>query len=269
MLIFLCICALLVILYLLALRGRTGHTGLACLQGYSYAHRGLHSDGIPENSMAAFRAAVEQGYGSELDIHLMCDGNLAVIHDSSLKRTAGLDVRIEDLTAEKLSSYCLQGTEEKIPLFSQVLQLYAGKAPLIIELKPERDNCEALVDAAVKAMEGYEGVWCMESFDPRCIHLLRKKYPHIIRGQLSENFIRSKTSPVSLPLRWAMTHLLPNFLTRPDFIAYKYADRKILSVALCRKFWKLQGVSWTLRSQKEYDLAVKEGYLPIFENFLP
>ena len=87
--------------WLLSLRGRKGHPGMAALRGTSYAHRGLHGSGVPENSMKAFRLAFERGYGLELDLHLMKDGNLAVIHDSSLKRTAGKDVRIEDLTAEE------------------------------------------------------------------------------------------------------------------------------------------------------------------------
>ena len=78
-------------LFLGALRCRAGHPGLKALQGHAYAHRGLHSKGIPENSMAAFRAALDHGYGIELDIHLMKDCNLAVIHDGSLKRTAGVD----------------------------------------------------------------------------------------------------------------------------------------------------------------------------------
>ena len=81
-------------LYALSVQGRTGHPGLESLKGWKYAHRGLHDDALPENSMAAFRAALEAGYGIELDIHLMKDGKLAVIHDTSLKRTAGADVKI-------------------------------------------------------------------------------------------------------------------------------------------------------------------------------
>ena len=82
---------------LLTLRGRTGHPGLEALRGWGYAHRGLHGDGVPENSMAAFKAALDHGYGIELDIHLLKDGNLAVIHDASLKRTAGADVELVPL----------------------------------------------------------------------------------------------------------------------------------------------------------------------------
>ena len=105
---------LLVIVYLLLLLPRLGHPGWEKLAGFRYAHRGLHNKdkGIPENSMAAFRAALEKGYGIELDIHLMKDGNLAVIHDSSLKRTADADVMIEDLTTEELDHYHLDGTDE-------------------------------------------------------------------------------------------------------------------------------------------------------------
>ena len=84
-------------LYALAVRGRTGHPGLQALKGWRYAHRGLHGNGIPENSMAAFRAALEHGFGIELDVHLLKDGTLAIMHDHDLKRTTGLEGKIEDL----------------------------------------------------------------------------------------------------------------------------------------------------------------------------
>lgn len=260
---------LLAVLYLLSLMGRTGHKGLQALQGWSYAHRGLHGNGLPENSMAAFRAALDHGYGIELDVHLMADGNLAVIHDSSLRRTAGADVSIEDLTAQDLSGYRLENTEETIPLFSQVLELYAGKAPLIIELKTERKNHDALVAAVKKIMADYLGEYCVESFDPFCVHALKKLWPEAIRGQLSEDFLKTNPKYLPRPLQFVMTFLLTSFLTRPDFIAYRYADRKNLSLTLSRKLWRLQGVTWTIKTQAEYDTAVREGYLPIFEDFMP
>lgn len=255
--------------YLMALRGRTGHPGLKELQGWSYAHRGLHGNGVPENSMAAFRKALEHGYGIELDIHLMKDGNLAVIHDASLKRTAGADVNITDLTTADLADYTLEGTEERIPTFAQLLQLYAGQAPLIIELKADGNNHQALVDAAVAAMEGYEGPWCMESFDPRCLFYLKKNHPQVIRGQLTENFFHSNY-PLHPALKFVMKHNLTNFLTVPDFVAYKFADRKdTLSNFLCRRVWDMQGVSWTLKNPHEHEAAVREGWLPIFEDYTP
>jgi len=260
------IATLLVGLYVLSTQGRVGHPGLAALRGWKYAHRGLHDEELPENSMGAFRAALENGYGIELDIHLMKDGNLAVIHDTSLLRTAGADVKITDLTTEDLPNYPL-ANGELIPTFDQVLELFAGKAPLIIELK-EDGNSKALVDAAVKAMEGYDGPYCMESFDPRCVYILKKKYPHIVRGQLTEDYFHSR-SKLPAPLKWALKHQVLNFLTMPDFVAYKYRDLNTISNILVRKFWGVAGVTWTLQTQEEFDDAVQNGWIPIFENFKP
>ena len=255
-------------LYALATRCRKGHPGLSQLRGWRYAHRGLHGHGAPENSLAAFRRAVEGGYGMELDIHLLKDGNLAVLHDHSLKRTAGADVNIEDLTTEELNHYRLEGTDEPIPLFSQVLELVAGRTPLIVELKSTTANFAALCDAATRMLDGYEGVYCIESFDPRCIGWLKKHRPQLIRGQLAENFLRAKggIKPIfKVLMSWQLTH----FLTMPDFVAFKYRDRKNLGTFLSRHLWGAQGVSWTIKTQQELRTAEKEGWIPIFEDFTP
>ena len=218
--------------------------------------------------MAAFRAALEHGYGIELDIHLMKDGNLAVIHDSSLKRTAGADVKIEELSLEDLDLYRLEGTEERIPLFRDVLALYAGKAPMIIELKADGNNHAALCKAVCDLLVDYQGVYCIESFDPRCILWLRQNQPNIIRGQLSEDYFKSK-APLPGVLKFILTNQMENFLAEPDFVAYCWSDRGHFSNFLVRKLWGVQGVTWTLRSQEEYDAAVADGWIPIFENFEP
>lgn len=259
-------CLFLICLYIFCLGGRTGHSRLPELRNFVYAHRGLHNETRPENSMAAFRAAWEHGYGVELDIHLMKDGNLAVIHDSNLQRVAGADVAIEDLTVADLANYTLCGSGEHIPLFSQVLELYRGKAPLIVELKCVRGNAKPLCEAACKLLDQYDGLYCVESFDPRVTRWLRKNRPDIIRGQLSENWMKSA---VKLPwiLKAVMTYHISNIYTRPDFIAYKYADRRVFGTDLCRKFWNIQGVSWTIQTKEEFEIAVEEGWIPIFEGF--
>ena len=254
---------------ILAVMGRQNHPGLKGLQGWSYAHRGLHRPGVPENSMAAFKAALDGGFGIELDIHLTKDGDLAVIHDTSLKRTAGVDVKITDLTVAELGNYHLEGTEETIPTFHQVLDLFAGKAPLIIELKADGNNQEQLVDTAVAAMKGYNGPWCMESFDPRCVYFLKKKHPDVIRGQLAENFF-DDNSNLSWTIKFLLSNNLLNFMTQPDFVAYRFDHRNSTPMnTVWKKIWKLQSVTWTIRSMEDYHTAVAEGWLPIFENFIP
>ena len=260
---------LLTLLLLLATRCRRNHPGMEALQGWAYAHRGLHSPGIPENSMAAFRLALQEGYGVELDIHLLKDGSLGVIHDSLLSRTAGREGHVEDLTREELNTVFLEGTQETAPELQQVLALFDGKAPLIIELKPWGDNWQALTETACRRLKGYEGVYCLESFDPRCIRYLRKHHPELIRGQLAENFLKS-SGTMPYPLKLLLTHNLLNFLTLPDFIAYRFDHRKDTCANwLCRRLWKTQGVSWTIRRREDYDTAVREGWLPIFEGFSP
>lgn len=258
----------LVILWLLSLRGRTGHPDLDKLRGWNYAHRGLHDEIRPENSMAAFRAALEAGYGIELDVHLLKDGNLAVMHDSALQRTTSRPGKIEDLTTAQLSQYPLENSAETIPEFRQVLDLFQGKAPMIIELKSDGHNYSALCEAVCAILNNYEGVYCLESFDPRCVLWLRKHRPDLLRGQLAENFLALKTG-LPFPIRFAMTTNITSFLTRPDFIAFKFQDRHRIGVNLCRRLYRIQGVAWTLQTRQEYEEAVKEGWIPIFENFNP
>lgn len=240
------------------------------MRQFVYAHRGLHDKPtVPENSMAAFRRAVERGYGSELDIHLMKDGNLAVIHDASLKRTAGTDVRIEDLTAEDLHRYVLEDSAEHIPLFQEVLELYAGRAPLIVELKPERGNHKELAAAAAELLDGYTGAYCIESFDPRAVAWFRRHRPDVCRGQLSQNFMQHPEGVKSPVLRFLLTHLLLNVLSRPDFVAYRVEDRNLWSYRLHRTVHRPHTAWWTLQRAEELQTARRENAAGIFECFEP
>ena len=267
--IFLGFTSVLFALYILSTMCRRGHKGLPALRDWAYAHRGLHGEGVPENSLKAFALAVDRGYGSELDVHLMSDGNLAVIHDSLLMRTTGADGRIENLKLDVLSDYHLEGTDQVIPTLEEVLLVYDGKAPLIIELKPVGNNHAELCRRTCAVLDKYNGEYCIESFDPRCIRWLRKNRPDIIRGQLSENFLLAKKTKMPWIVKLAMKIHLLNFWTKPDFVAYKFRDRKSFGNFLCRKLWKAQGVSWTIRSQQEFDIATKEGWIAIFEGFTP
>lgn len=268
-LVILIILLLLAGLYVLSTVCGKAHPGLDKFRGWYFAHRGLHGNGVPENSMEAFRRARENNYGIELDVHLMSDGKLAVMHDASLLRTAGADVRIEDLTADRLTEYFLEGTMQTIPLFTDVLQLIDGRVPLIIELKTEDNNYDALCTAVCKVLENYNGIFCLESFDPRCIYWMKKNRPEWVRGQLMENFLKAKKSKIPWILRFAVTFQILNFLIRPHFVAYRFRDRKHISNFLTEKLWNTQSVTWTLNDKGDFDIAVSEGRIPIFEDFRP
>ena len=233
--------------------------------GVRYAHRGLYANpSIPENSRKAFRLAVKNGYGAELDVHLLSDGTLAVIHDSVLKRMTGKEGVIEDCTKEDLSSLHLSGTQETVPTFQDVLEIFHGQMPLIIELKTYNGNAAAITQAVCKVLDDYTGLYCLESFDPQVLVWLRKNRPDIIRGQLSMDFIKER-GDLSLPQAMIMTHLLHVFIIRPDFIAYRFKDRKKLGNRFCLRVLGIQGVSWTLRNSREVTTTEKEGLWPIFE----
>lgn len=269
MLTVLIVIAVLLLLYVLSTVGRVGHPGLQAFRGWAYTHRGLYGEGVPENSLEAFAKAKEAGYGTELDVHLLADGDLAVIHDSDLKRVTGREGLVEDLTGSQLKEYTLEGTDQTIPRFEDVLKLFDGKVPLIVELKSFRSNHAALCKAVCEMLDRYEGPYCLESFDPLCVRWLRKNRPEIVRGQLYVNYLASSKKNMPWIVKFFMSFQMVNFLVFPDFVAYKYKDRKIISNTLARKLWGLQGVTWTVQSQAEFDTAVKEGWIPIFEGFKP
>ncbi|MBD5162789.1 MAG: glycerophosphodiester phosphodiesterase [Oscillibacter sp.] len=256
----------------LLLRPRRGQPGWEALGNIRYAHRGLHDvgQGRPENSMAAFRAAVEGGFGAELDVHLMADGNLAVVHDSDLTRVCGKKVLIEDLTAADLKDYPLQGTRETIPLFEDVLTLFEGKTPLVVELKVERGNANALTDAAMAMLRSWNGTYCVESFHPGALLRLKEKYPEVIRGQLSQNFMKDgEVNGLALPTRFLLTNLLTTAFTRPDFIAYNWKDRGNTSLRLMKRLYGVHEVAWTVRDRETMELLDGDGVPSIFEKFVP
>ena len=269
MIVFLIVLVFVFTLYVLSTKCLKGHPELERFQNWSYAHRGLYGPDAPENSLEAFRRARDAGYGVELDVHLLADGNLAVIHDSQLSRITGKQGCVEDLAAHELFDYKLCGTDYAIPLFCEVLEVFSGKVPLIVELKVHNNNHAQLCQKVCQQLDDYKGLYCLESFDPRCVLWLKKNRPDLIRGQLTENYFRSTTSKIPWVLKFVLTNQMLNFLVAPHFIAPRYPHRKNFSSILSRRLWGASGVTWTVQNQEEYDLAVSEGWIPIFEGFCP
>lgn len=257
------------LVYMLCLSGNRKKSDIDYFTKFRYAHRGLFkSPTVPENSLSAFFLAVKGGYGIELDVHLMADGKLAVIHDSSLIRTAGADVKIEELSEKDLQNFTLEQSGEHIPTLKEVLELVDGRVPLLIELKSE-GNVSALCSAFISELSTYKGKYCVESFDPRCIAYLKKRAPHVVRGQLAENFFKDKKTVLSPILKLVLSVLVLNIWTKPDFVAYKFEDRKNLPNRIAIGFWKIKGFAWTIKNKENLMQAEKEGYSVIFEGFEP
>ena len=239
------------------------------LTGWDYAHRGLYDNehGIPENSMAAFRRAVDKGYGIELDVHLTADNQLVVFHDDTLTRMCGMNKKISSFLYSDLMQLRLLGTEEGIPLFKDVLELIDGKVPLIIELKVDGSNQNLLCPLVWQLLSRYKGDYCIESFHPFVLQWFKRHEPQVVRGQLSCNFF--KENPHCDIVLFLMSNLMTNFFTHPDFIAYKYLDLDNPAVIYNRKLFHIMTVVWTIPGKPTYDRFKNKGDVMIFEGFDP
>ena len=234
----------------------------------SYAHRGLWNDLLPENSLGAFRAAAERGFAIELDIQLSCDGVVMVFHDYTLDRVCGRAGKVCDLTAAELGNIPLNGIEnEHIPTLREVLDVVDGRVPLLIELKGESGDT-SLVPAALKVLEGYHGLWCMESFNPLLLRAVKKQAPHVVRGLLSTDLLKEKKKGSKL-LNFALSAHLFNFLCRPNFLAFDghYPHRLGLRAGL--KLFGAAPLVYTLKNEEQAMDFVKKGTYPIFDSFDP
>lgn len=258
------VCMIMIVVFLTAPR-LTGRKRVLPFVGVKWAHRGLHDmrRNIPENSMASFRAALKAGYGIELDVHLSKDGKLVVFHDDTFDRVCRVRGVVEQTDYSTMKEYRLNGTEERIPLLSDVLRYVKGRVPLLIEVKlPTADTkiCRRLADE----LADYKGRYMIQSFNSLVLRWLKKHKREIPRGQLSSNLIASDENPHYL-LRFCVKYLLSNFLGRPDFISYKWADRRNPGFWLNRVIFRAPSAVWTLHGKQAVREAQQKFDMYIFE----
>ncbi len=235
--------------------------------GVRYAHRGLHDDKIPENSMAAFRRAVDMGFGIELDVRLSKDGELVVFHDDTLERMIGYRGSTLDYTAKELSEMRLLDSDQGVPLLSEVLELVDGQVPLLVEIK-ELATEKAVAPAVAMMLRSYKGPYIVESFNPLSLGRFAKVNSKVPRGILSQGYL--KYPEYRAPLYFILQFLLLNRICRPSFIAFhKNHAKKNLSFILAR----LMGAAtfaWTVKSEEEEKKAFRDGFdTVIFEGYVP
>lgn len=246
------------------LPGRISRRQRNIFRGVNYAHRGLHSRdrSVPENSLPAFRRAAAEGYGIELDVQLSRDGKVVVFHDDTLDRVCGVHARVDDLTWDELSALRLCGTEERIPLFSEVLKSINGCEALIVELKNGPRNRE-LCEKTLALLSEYRGNVCIESFNPLIVAWFRFHAPDMVRGQLATTVQNYRDDNITGFKAFALHNTLLNFLARPQFIAYRVGRRPPL-VRLCTRLGALN-IGWTShepRNEKGRDGVIFEFYRP-------
>ena len=238
----------------------------SALTGRLYAHRGLHdgTPAVPENSLTAFRLAVEAGYGIELEVQRTADRQLVVHHDSNTRRVCGVDAEILSTPYAALPPL---PDGSPIPLFAEVLALVAGRAPLIVEIKPY-GSATANAEAAVTALRGYAGPYCVESFHPLAVRYVRRHAPEVLRGQLAMG-TPFNPAETTLAEHVAVKYLLINAFGRPHFVAYSSDSDHNLSLWLMKRLFHPLLAAWTLRDQASLNRARKDYSMLIFERFTP
>ncbi len=258
---------LLFLVYLFLVRTKSRKEAMEKYKNLNYAHRGLHGDGREENSMSAFRAAVEAGYAIELDVRLSSDGVLVVFHDDTLDRVTGVSGRVDEKSASELSKIKLGKTNDTIPTFEEVLSLVDGRVPLLVEIKEDAGKY-GVTEKCVELLRSYKGDFIIESFNPLALARVKKLMPEALRGVLSESFLKEKQ--YRTPTHFLLSVLALNFLCRPDFVAFNHKHYKNFALRLVRRLFGVPTLAWTARSESEHKAALENGFDGvIFENYIP
>ena len=254
------------IVFILTYPGRR-RPGMEDFLRYKYAHRGLHDAEHAENSLSAFALAVEHGFGIELDVHVSRDGEVVVFHDNTLKRITGVDGKVGDLTAAELAALSLSGTAEGVPTLREVLALVDGRVPILIEMKAEVREDREIAKRTLAVLEGYEGPYMLQSFNPLAVGEVREIAPEVMRGFLGAHLTKEKFNPKHA----IVEHFLLNFIARPDFVAYDKKGYTFFPFVLFRlRHLGCPLFCWTVQSAEEERIARSRGFdTVIFENYVP
>jgi glycerophosphoryl diester phosphodiesterase len=243
----------------------------AAFLGAPLAHRALHdvTDGRPENSRAAIRAAIKHGYGIEIDVQLSADNQAMVFHDYTLDRLADGTGAVQVVPAGTLSQTTLKGGDEGIPTLPDILTLVAGQVPLLIEIKDQDgamgDAIGPLEQATADAVAGYAGPLALMSFNPHSVARMARLCPDIPRGIVTSAY--GDTWPLNAATR---DHLraIPDFdRVGASFISHEVADLSRPRVAAL----KAQGADilcWTVKSPDQEAQARQVAQNITFEGYL-
>ncbi len=225
------------------------------------AHRGLHDKDTPENSMGAFKKALEKDIAIEFDVHLLKDNKIVVFHDNNLKRMTGIDKKINELSYDEIKDIKLANSDEKIPLLEDVLKLVNGKVLLDIELKCDHEKYK-LEDALIDVLKDYTGKIVLKSFDYKTVKYLKKKTSYKV-GLLIKNLEGKNINKVD---RYLLKSNLFLKYIKPDFIA---CDYRILDYKNIKRFRTKNPIfTWTIKDKNILEQVKDKADYFLVENII-
>ncbi len=234
------------------------------------AHRGLHGNGVIENSLSAAAAAIAANYAIEVDLQLSADGEVMVFHDETLDRLTAEKGELAARTAAQLQGIALNHSNDTIPRLSDLLALVGGKVPLILELKSSWNGDMTLAKKVADMLAAYHGPVAVMSFDPDLIAALKKHAPGLPRGIVAERRYLHPHWKFLTPWRKQYLGLLLHLLrTKPHFIAYAQFDLPAIAPLTARKVFGMPLLTWTVRVEREREKAAKWADQIIFEHLRP
>jgi glycerophosphoryl diester phosphodiesterase len=238
------------------------------------AHRGLHDRdaGVIENSISAVRAAVDAGFGIEIDIQAASDATPMVFHDDTLDRLTGLTGPIVVQPVEKLEATALTGGSDPIHTLKDILSEVAGQVPLLIEIKDQDGalgpDMGALPKTTAAALADYDGPLAVMSFNPHAIADFAHHAPHIARGIVTDPFNANDWPHVSQHRRSQLRELPDVETLDLDFISHNVRDLSAPPVARVKRAgkpvfcWTVRDAQTEARARKIADNITFEGYHP-------
>jgi len=238
------------------------------------AHRGFHNlaAGVPENSIAAFEAAIEAGYGIELDVQRSIDNEAMVFHDYDLDRLTGQTGPVAQCRAEALGTIPLIGGTGTIPTLAQVLDLVAGRVPLLIEIKDQDGalgpSIGPLEQAVADALRTYIGDAGVMSFNPHSIAKMAELLPDMARGLVTCDFDKDDWGTVPAATLDRLRDIPDFAATGSGFVSHDHTD---LTRARVQELKALGAniLCWTVRSPEQEADARKTAHNITFEGYTP
>ena len=225
------------------------------------AHRGLHKSRIiPENSIQAFKNAMEKNYAIEFDINITIDKQIVIFHDDDLNRLCNKKEKIEEVTYDFLKDLKLYESDEKIPLLKELLVEISGKILLVIEIKKHK-NIGILENKLVDLLENYKGKYLICSFEKNILFWFKKNKPNFKRGLIFES------NPKKFEKYNKTLFLYKYYKSRADFISLDYKLLESSIYDFCKRK-NLQIISWTIRDKKNYEKIKTKVDAVIFENII-
>ncbi len=238
---------------------------VAFLKQKPYAHRGLHGGGRVENSISAFRAAIEQGYGIELDVRMSLDAQVIVFHDDTLDRLTRETGPVHRRSRRELCQIKFSDSNEAIPGLDDVVSMVAGRGPILVEIKADGPNIGKFCLRVRRALEGYRGQVAVMSFNPEVVRWFRRHAKSLPRGLV---ITEGQNVDVAAQLKARFARHAMLWRAKPDFIAYDIRNLPSRFAAAQRKRG-LPVLTWTVRSADEEARAAEHADEIIFEHPAP